>query len=172
MSSFNQFCSTNIPLEGELVFNFSPLRPIKELNESDILEVIKIDKEFFPDPWSKKGWDDFLRGENRLIMILLKGHKEQIVGFSLYQASFLEGLAHLLKIIILPDFRKKRLGFEFLGQSFPILKELGLNRVFLEVGLDNVSAKGLYDKMGFEPLKITRSFYSNGCDALSMQKFI
>ena len=59
------------------------------------------------------------------------------------------------------------------GYAYELMKSIELEgfRIILEVSVENVPAKGLYDKLGYKTIS-TRKGYYNGVDALVMEKVI
>ena len=51
-------------------------------------------------------------------------------------------------------------------------KEAGCERIMLEVRADNIPARGLYKKYGFEEISIRRGYYGSGVDAVIMEKML
>ena len=131
-------------------------------------QIIKMDTDYFPFPWSKAQWDNlFDRNENYMTLAV---EKDNLIGFSLFKINTLEEMAHLYKICVDPKTRCQGVAKEILLKSCEGFKHLKLNSIFLEVSLNNSSALSLYDRFGFEKLNIIKKFYSDGSDAYAMQK--
>ena len=135
-------------------------------NEEDLQNFIELDSQFFPFPWSERGWREI--DWSRHLMIYGEEENGRVVGFCLYQYVFDE--AHLFKIIIHPDLRRKRYGERLMEESFFSLVERGVSQIFLEVQSDNNSAVYLYQKLGFQTQKKKEKFYKNGDDAYLMHR--
>jgi len=58
------------------------------------------------------------------------------------------------RIAVLPDFRRKGIGKELLKKLLDILKEEGVEEVFLEVRESNIPAIELYRRFGFKEVGI------------------
>ena len=81
------------------------------------------------------------------------------------------GLArHLEHIITESQYALKRSAFEYLinkiFESFPEYKN-----AYLEVGINNIRAIGLYSKFGFKKISKRKSYYPDGEDAIVMIKY-
>ena len=96
----------------------------------------------------------------------------EIVAFSLWKISKLEGLVHLLKVLVLPDWRGKGLGKSFLQSSLDFFVKNSLYRFYLEVEDNNFSAIRAYEYLGFGKLHKALDFYGAGRNALKMGKFL
>jgi len=142
------------------------------LSKSPYLEqVIKLDQNFFNEPWSNQSWEE-AKSNSALYLSLFLEHNI-VKAFSLYHFSNLENLAHLYKILVLPEFRSQGLASEMVKRDIENLQMLGsLESIFLEVSTSNTNAIALYEKLGFNRLTLKRSFYTNGHDAYAMQRLI
>jgi ribosomal-protein-alanine acetyltransferase len=145
-----------------------------ELNELSIRdsftenEVIHLDREFFPQPWSEDDWESVFSNDLNKIYYM---KKQEIgsCGFALFSLDEYMGQAHLLKVIIDPKFRKIGLGEQLLTFAFHKLKREKFNNCFLEVSTRNEGAMRLYESLNFKILNTKKKFYSNGDDAYAMQ---
>ena len=131
--------------------------------DNDTVEVIE--RECFSDLWTKKMLDDcflspafhgFVWEENR-----------QICG---YVGLILPDDGEIALIAVDEKFRRKGIGEKLLVKAMQTAKEKGAQNVFLEVRTSNLSAQGLYKKVGFIPIAIRKKYYSNGEDAIVMVK--
>ena len=66
--------------------------------------------------------------------------------------------------------RRKNLAKKMLDVSIDSFERLNVERIFLEVAVDNDPAIHFYKKLGFEVLNTIKSFYSDGTSAYAMQK--
>lgn len=129
-------------------------------------QVIALDRDYFPHPWSENQWAE-LNPEHH---ILFSWEIENFsAGFALFGHVPGDDTVHLYKIIIRPDFRRKKIASEFWGEILKELSVLGVFRVFLEVERRNLAAVKFYEKAGFKTLKINKAYYSNGDDGLMME---
>lgn len=132
-------------------------------NEQLILQLSAWDRSYFPTPWTLEQWLDL--GKNNGYFLIMSTS-----GFALFRLSCVEELAHLLKIVILPSFRKQKIGKTMLVWAFEDLKNKGIKRIFLEVEESNLSAKRLYDSLNFLPLHRVKNFYGHERHAWTMEK--
>lgn len=136
--------------------------------KSDDLELIKdIDRKYFPFPWKDSNWTDSIKNSNYLIF-----YDPSCRGFAIYLLSPLEKLAHLLKVVISPDFRKMGIAASILNASYSHLRILGIERCILEVEVSNTRAISLYLRQGYSKIHLQKKFYSNGADAHIMEKHL
>lgn len=129
-----------------------------------LLVLAQLDQQFFPQPWDKESWTKLTESK-----FLLSMHKDsEVLGFSLFDVSFVDSFAHLLKILTIPSIRGQGLGKNLLNESIEQLKGRGIREFFLEVEVQNLSAIHVYQQSGFKIIHRKSRFYSNGADALIM----
>lgn len=126
-------------------------------------EVVKLDQNFFPHPWSDDQWKNFDPKNNLLYVLRISG---VITGFALYGIS--DDTAHLYKILLHPSHRGNGTAEKFWTGLSQELKTRGFSKIYLEVAASNLSAVGLYTKVGMKELRRIKGYYSNGEDALTM----
>lgn len=132
-----------------------------------LLILHDLDQKFFPQPWNEFSWTEiFSTTSERLIITIL--NDDEILGFVLFEISFVDSFAHLLKILIKPDMRHKGSGLQLMNQGLEALKKQQIKTVFLEVEENNLAAIGLYERIGFKTIHKKNHFYSNGATALIM----
>jgi len=91
--------------------------------------------------------------KNEATVFIAYDEEGQPVGFVLTYLSF--SSTALGKIIVLNDLfvigdkRKKGIGWRLIERTFELAKEVGAVRVDLGTAKTNVTAQGLYEKMGF-----------------------
>ncbi len=129
-----------------------------------LLVLAQLDQDFFPQPWDKESWMKL--SESKFLLGL---HKDgEVAGFSLFDISFVDSFAHLLKILTVPSLRGLGLGKNLLNESIKQLKDRGIREFFLEVEEGNLAAIHVYEESGFKIIHRKKHFYSNGADALIM----
>lgn len=129
--------------------------------------VRNIDLEEFQWPWKIEDWEN-LSFDNYSLYLQMKG--ETPVGFSLFHSLKGDDGCHLLKIIILKGYQGTGLGKSLLMNSLEGESDCGKRHCFLEVEKNNVSARNLYEGLGFRYLRVIKGFYRNGDDAVAYEK--
>ena len=147
--------------------NFEILNKASADNAEALLHLESLDQKFFPQPWDKNSWQTLFNShsERWLLKCVLDS---ETIGFSLFELSFVDSFAHLLKILINPHKRQKGWGLELLNESLKGLRAQGIKSFFLEVEEGNLSAIKLYQKAGFKIIHKKPQFYNNGATALIM----
>lgn len=138
---------------------------------SDLDHIVDYDHEHFPYPWTKEQWQELSAsaGEYLLGQIHLEG---KLAAFSLYLINQYESLAHLLKILVHPDFRHRGLAQELLQSDEQVFRDQKLENIYLEVAEDNHEALQAYLRFGFTEVHRQRHYYSDGKGAVMMIKQI
>ncbi len=88
-------------------------------------------------------------------------------GFALVSIVVDEG--ELLRIVVRPAARRQGTGRGLLGRCHRAFADEGVDRAHLEVREDNVAARALYARHGWIETGRRPRYYSDGCDAVSMQ---
>jgi ribosomal-protein-alanine acetyltransferase len=139
-----------------------------KLTEDLKSQIIKMDKEHFPYPWTSSQWEDLFDKDKNYMT--LSTNNDLLTGFSLFEINPFEEMAHLYKICVDPAHRKQRIAKKMLNKSDEDFNQLKLKSIFLEVAVNNDDAISLYTGFGFNKLNIIKKFYSDGSDAVAMQK--
>lgn len=74
--------------------------------------------------------------------------------------------AEILTICVLPEYRKCGVAQCLLAWGAQVGRQNGVQTWFLEVSVNNQSARTLYEKQGFEKLGLRKRYYEDGSDAL------
>ena len=89
----------------------------------------------------------------------------KVIGFV---SSYFDGeIIEILNYCIDPLYQSKGFGTKLMNDFFNQVKALS---AILEVRSSNVKAIGLYQKFDFKTIRVRKEYYSNGEDALFMQK--
>lgn len=136
---------------------------------SDLAFVLfELDRLHFPTPWSLDSWNNLFLDHDRLL-VLIK-NEEEVIGFCLFDKVVADSFAHLLKIVIHPEFRSKGLSKELLSESLLNLQNCGCSQFFLEVEESNLAAQKLYLSLGFKMIHRKKDFYGQNRSALIMTR--
>lgn len=169
--SKNQFCEIQniIPLyikrsQAEVGLNDKINRELIIEKCTDINDLTKIENECFEDAWSEEIFKQELLLKDRYYYIAKVNDKS--VGYvGLWQTG--DDL-NLLKIAVIPTFRKLGIALKLLDKCKQIKDENNLENFFLEVDCKNEKAIKLYEKFGFKTEYTRKKYYKNGNDCLVM----
>ena len=105
-------------------------------------------------PWTRGNFVDSLKAGHSAWVCREDG---VLVGYAVLMRVVDE--AHLLNITILPEFQRRGLGSELLGQLFDVARGHGAVRMLLEVRPGNVSGLALYRRFLFSEIGRRRGYY-------------
>ena len=80
--------------------------------------------------------------------------------------------AEIITVGVHPDTRGAGIAIAMLGIMENEVKKMGAKKIFLEVSHINIPAIKLYEKCGFVQIGKRKNYYSDGTDAILMQKNI
>ncbi len=139
---------------------------ILELTEEYLDGILKIEDVSFVSPWPRTVFETLFKNKNSY-SIGCENEYGELIGYCL--SYFVYDEIHILKIAVDGRFRNKGIGRKLVCHTLEYFINKGANHAILEVRLDNYSAISLYEKLGFESLRVRRNYYSKtGDDALEM----
>lgn len=94
-----------------------------------------------------------------------------IVGFLVAEASR-RGIGHIITIDVRAEARRHRVGSTLLLAAEERLRIAKSHAVRLETAVDNASALSFYKRHGYDVLRAIPHYYSNGVDALLLEKVL
>ncbi|MBQ0099669.1 MAG: ribosomal protein S18-alanine N-acetyltransferase [Firmicutes bacterium] len=138
------------------------------LEKKDAEEIFNLESASFNDGWNT----------NQIISAFSSGRyfsigakdNDKIVGFIGFSISL--DTADIETVCVDKLYRKQGIGTELILRAERFLKEKNINKIFLEVRNSNDQAINLYIKSGFNKISIRKKYYSDGEDAIIMQKEI
>ena len=119
----------------------------------------------FKEPWDAKAMTELLAMPGAYGFL---AGNDQPEGFVLCRAA--AGEAEVLTILVLPPYRRTRLGSRLLDAAMATAKEAGAESMFLEVAADNENGQALYAAQGFAQVGRRPRYYHGVTDALVMSK--
>ncbi len=149
---------TNFSLEWKKIDKSAPEALFKEL--------AKFDTTFDHHPWKLDHWLALASSKDEALFVL---GEEKVFGWAVFKLVPADNLAHLLKILILPEYRKNGLGETLLKNSISQLKDNKYLKFYLEVEKGN-SAISIYRKNGFQIIHEIPNFYGQGRNAIVMMR--
>lgn len=145
-----------------------PLNPeIRPMRESDLDQVIRIERQIFLFPWSLANFADSLKAG---YLCQVMEENLTILGYSILMIGPDE--SHILTLGINPDWQRRGLGEKMLHYLIDLSAEHGAKSVLLDVRESNQGAARLYRQLGFEQIGRRKGYYPAMCgreDALVMQ---
>ena len=138
---------------------------IKQINEKDIDLCYELDFNTIS-LWSKNQWANEFKKENVKVFGLLI--ENLLIGICVFQVILDE--AQINYFVINQRYRKKGFGSYLMSYLIRQCEKLSVNKLFLEVSMNNVIADKFYSSFNFFTVGIRRNYYKDGSDALLKEK--
>jgi len=135
---------------------------VREAVRADLLDVFRIEKRSFPQPWPYEAFDRFLDQPGFLV-----ADDEGVVGYVVADTMPNHGtsMGHIKDLAVIPERRGEGIGRLLLSEALGRLFVEGAVRVKLEVRASNGAAESLYHEFGFETHHVIPAYYDDGEDA-------
>lgn len=130
---------------------------IRSASESDLEQMIRIERKSFPTAWSPSTYRNEL--SNPIAVFLAAQLNGQTIGFS-FSWIRPQGL-HIMKLAVAPSYRKKRIASELMRKTFFIAQSRESEIAFLEVRKNNVPARLFYQHLGFKVWGTKKGYYTD-----------
>ena len=138
---------------------------IKEINEADIDLCYELDSNSIS-LWSKKQWSSEFKKKGIKVFGLLVSNL--IVGICVFQVVLDE--AQINYFVIKQKFRKKGFGSCLMSFLINWCIKFNVNKLFLEVSQNNITAQKFYNHFDFSTVGIRNNYYKDGSAALLKEK--
>lgn len=141
---------------------------IRQAVQADLLDVFRIEKQSFEQPWPFSAFERYLDAPG--FLVAERPDENAVAGFIVADTIPNHGrpLGHVKDVAVHSDARGNGLGEALLDRGLAVLYAQGARSVKLEVRRSNAAAISLYRKHGFEYYRTLRRYYSDGEDALVM----
>jgi ribosomal-protein-alanine N-acetyltransferase len=141
---------------------------IRQAEQADLLDVFRIERATFPQPWPFSAFESFL-GE-RGFLVATRETSPEVVGYVVSDTTpnYGRDIGHVKDLAIHPEARREGIGRDLLHRALGTLGSAGAALVKLEVRATNDAALALYRSEGFEPLRRVPRYYDDGEDAYVM----
>lgn len=145
---------------------------IRPIQKQDFEQLTQIEFESFTDPYPEELFQFLANTQPDQFLVVVEGKEEteSILGYAVADIDRKKQskIGHILSIAIGKKYRRRGFGSRLLSKLINVLKSKGCNGVVLEVRVSNNVANSFYQKLGFQEVKRSRSFYDDGEDALIM----
>jgi ribosomal-protein-alanine N-acetyltransferase len=129
---------------------------IREMTESDLDQICRIEQASFSEPWNREDFFDSMKNiNNRYLVADIEG---EIAGYCGYWGIAGEGCIY--NIAVKEEYRGQRIGYQLLSELIRQGYQMGITAFTLEVRQSNTAALSLYERLGFEGTGIRKDFYS------------
>lgn len=141
---------------------------IKQATIEDLEKLYTIEKECFTfEAFSKGQIASLLMAPNSVSLIAKEN--DEILGF-IIGIIYEEMIGHIFTLDVAIKHRRKGIGLKLLRELEKIFIEKGVKACFLEVKLDNLAARQLYEKQGYIKVEELKNFYRKGVHGIRLKK--
>lgn len=147
-----------------------PMLEIRPMRRSDLDQVMAIEKDAYPFPWSAGIFRDCLRVGYRCLVL---ADREEVCGYAIVSMAVDE--AHLLNLCVAKSCRRNGLATLLLDHVTREATLFGADRLYLEVRPSNRAALRLYARRGFSQVGRRPGYYPDPGgreDALVMIRYL
>ncbi|MFB6281802.1 MAG: ribosomal protein S18-alanine N-acetyltransferase [Haloferacaceae archaeon] len=139
---------------------------IRRAERADLLDVFRIEKASFPEPWPYSAFERFL-GEPGF---LVASQGTEVLGFAVGDVTPNHGrdIGHLKDLAVRPADRNRGVGRRLVTRTLVRMAAEGAVVAKLEVRESNDAARSLYRTAGFEAARRLPRYYQDGEDAVLM----
>lgn len=128
---------------------------IREMRESDLDRVMRIERDSFSTPWSPSSFRSLLsRRDAGLWVAEAEG---EVVGYAVIW--YVMGEAELGNVAVAREWRRRGIGGRLLRWAVERSHARGTRRLYLEVRESNRGAQELYERHGFVQIGLRRRYY-------------
>lgn len=149
---------------------------LRELRFFDLGEILGIERELFPDPWSLSQFKEELRyvPSSRYYVVLedLSGAAPRIVGYAGIAFTGASEPVDIHTLGVTKEYQGRGLGQRLLDHLTEKAREIKASSILLEVRDGNEPARALYGKNGFTEISRRVGYYARFGDALVMEKLL
>jgi ribosomal-protein-alanine N-acetyltransferase len=131
-----------------------PELSFRSARESDVAEILRIERLSYAFPWTEGIFRDCLR-VNYTCRVAEIG--VAVAGYGIMSVA--AGEAHLLNLCVGEDYRCRGIGRRLLAHLLQVAASVGAREAFLEARPSNTSAIRLYQSLGFVQIGVRRGYY-------------
>lgn len=129
---------------------------IREAERRDVPELLAIEAEQFPEPWTRAMLlDEITNVETRRYTVAIESKK--IIGY--LGVMYVLDELHVNTLGTLPAHEGRGVATSLMAEAWAVAKERGIVRATLEVAVSNTRAQELYFRFGFSPVGVRKNYY-------------
>ncbi len=141
---------------------------LEKMTDEHLERVLEIEEASFSEPYTRDLFEEELA--LKIAHPYVVKLKNKIVGFIDYW--IVKDEIQLINIAVDPKYRAKGIGSFLMKHLDEIGIEKKVEKIFLDVRENNYSAIHLYEKFGYEKVRIRKKYYSDDENAIVMVKKI
>jgi ribosomal-protein-alanine N-acetyltransferase len=145
-----------------------PAVTVRPVGRADLLDVLRIERESFTEPWPYAAFESLLDAPAFLVAVDDGADGRSLLGYVVGDVTPNHGrdIGHIKDLAVRPDARGAGIGRRLLREALAELSLSGAVVAKLEVREGNDAARSLYREEGFEPTRRVPRYYGDGEDAL------
>jgi ribosomal-protein-alanine N-acetyltransferase len=142
---------------------------VRNFKPEDFEALWRIDQECFAPgiSYSRQELKGFMRRRSSFTLVATEPGNSAIAGFIVAQDG---PTGHIITIDVIGSARRSGVGSLLLVEAEERLRAAGSRSVGLETAVDNAAALAFYKRHGYSVIRTWPRYYSNGVDALVMEK--
>ncbi len=130
---------------------------IRQMQPSDIPEILEIESISFTTPWSETAFLKEIHNPYSITRAAVL--EDDVIGYVC--ANYIIDEGHILNLAVHPDFRRCGIGTALMKKVLSELKERGCRLIYLEVRSSNLIARRFYESLGFGIIGIRKDYYTS-----------
>lgn len=111
----------------------------------------------FAYPWKEADFEQLFVASGTFAEGAIEAKEEHLAGFVLSRVA--AGEAEILTIAVAPQWRRRGIASSLLAPHMSGLAASRINRLFIEVDVENTAARALYANFGFEQVGERKAYY-------------
>jgi len=127
--------------------------------EEDLEGVLEVEEESFTNPWTREMYAWELQNRAACHIHVVRTDDCRVAGFCAFWLVVDE--IHINNLALRPRFRGQGLGTRLMQHVLEEAIRIGAARATLEVRASNLSARRLYERLGFQVAATRRNYYTN-----------
>lgn len=133
---------------------------LRPMLATDVDDALAIERAIYTrTPWDRYAFLAELQKRGRTLYLACTDvESEKLVAY--IGAFFKETRMHITILAVAPEWQHQGLGRQLMGELICVARQQGCNRVTLEVAVDNVPARQLYQQLGFEDGRLRVNYYT------------
>jgi ribosomal-protein-alanine N-acetyltransferase len=138
----------------------------------DLPVLVSMERVLFADsPWTTGQFKEAFQGVPTIRHFLVAtNEQDQIVGYAAVLVVTPGVEADVLTVAVLPEYARQGIATHFMGELEKWSEEKQASAMMLEVGVENIGAIALYEKLSYQTIATRKNYYGQGLDAFVMRK--
>lgn len=130
---------------------------IEPMREEDLPEVMEIERDSFPIPWSESSFRYEIKKNKDVASLMVARLDGLLLGYVCFWVVFKE--THIMNLAVRRDFRRQGIGEALIKTALKEAWAKGAECATLEVRASNIPATKLYEKLGFRVTSVRKNYY-------------